>query len=90
MSVIEKVAAPATFCTKESQRFWDMKGRSWWLCSKTFSTLAFKAILEDAFGGEEHVDTFCYDAERNAIILTELLCSQHQETVPKPAAQRSS
>jgi hypothetical protein len=65
MSVIEKVAAPATFCTKESQRFWDMKGRSWWLCSKTFSTLAFKAVLEDVFGGEEHIETFCYDEVRH-------------------------
>ncbi|MGX9365987.1 hypothetical protein ACTVJH_08070 [Desulfoplanes sp. PS50] len=84
MSVIEKVAAPANFCSKESQRFWDTKGKNWWLCGKSFSALAFKAILEDAFGGEEHIETFCYDEERNEIVLTALLCSRKQAVAESP------
>ncbi|WP_462325433.1 hypothetical protein [Desulfoplanes sp.] len=62
MSVIKKMATPATLCSEEGQRFWDIKGRKWWLTGKTFSSLACKAILEDAFGGEDHIETFCYDS----------------------------
>ncbi len=82
MSVIKKVATPATFCSKESQRFWDMKGKKWWLCGKTFSKLAYKAILEDAFGGEEHIDTFCYDEERGQILIADLTPAPASEMEP--------
>jgi hypothetical protein len=65
MSVIKHVTAPVTFCAQESQRFWEIKGKTWWSCSKAFSTLAYKAILEDAFGGQEHIETFCFDIQED-------------------------
>ncbi|WP_069859046.1 hypothetical protein [Desulfoplanes formicivorans] len=70
MSVIKHVTITAAFCKKESQRFWDTKGKTWWSCGKTFSTLACKAILEDAFGGQEHIETFCYEAQSDERLIS--------------------
>lgn len=52
---------PATFCSDEGKRFWRIKGQYWWQGSRRFSTLAFKAILQDSFGADVVIETFSYD-----------------------------
>ncbi len=61
MATANSFTSPATFCTNEGKRFWSIKGQYWWRSSKRFSTVAYKAILQDAFGSEESIETFSYD-----------------------------
>ncbi|PIE69425.1 MAG: hypothetical protein CSA21_01985 [Deltaproteobacteria bacterium] len=68
MSVIQKMTVPATFCAQESRLFWQTKGKKWWHCGKILSAVACRALIEDAFGGEEHIDTFCSPEERRQFL----------------------
>ena len=61
MAIAQNITSPATFCTQEGKRFWSIKGQYWWRSSKRFSTVAYRAILQDAFGSDENIETFSYD-----------------------------
>lgn len=63
MATITNIPNPAILCADEGKRFWRIKGQYWWQGSKRFSTLAYKAILQDSFGATETIETFSYSED---------------------------
>jgi len=72
MATIKSIPNPAIFCADEGRRFWRIKGQHWWQDGKRFSTLAYKAILQDSFGAAETIETFLYNEDTDPSLRSRL------------------
>lgn len=55
------LACSGMYAYRSGQRFWEVRGSSWWARTRAFAKTAYLALQEDAFGSDIRITTLDLD-----------------------------